>query len=86
MKDYYCNGVKVELRNCETTLLQEIGIKELKRKDIAKTYALAMKSSECDRIDWAKVNRAIISRWSMYALGYIKNLAWSGKCFESEDE
>ena len=81
---YYLGEYKLELANCEATLLQEIAITELKRKDIAKTYALAMRSSECDSIDWAKVNQAIVKRWSIYALDYIKRLAWSGKCWENK--
>jgi hypothetical protein len=72
----------IELAACERTLLQEIGMKEMKRLDVAKTYALALRSSERDRIDWAKVNRAIIDRWSVSALNWIKERAWSGKCFE----
>ncbi len=73
--------MRIELADCENVLLQEISMKEMKRKDIAKTYALALKSSEFDQIDWGKVNRAIIARWSMSALTYIKDQAWSGKCF-----
>ncbi len=73
----------IELGNCENTLLAEIAIPQLYRRDIAKTYALAMKSSECGLIDWAKVNRAIIGRWSVSGLEYIKQQAWSGKCWEA---
>ena len=71
-----------ELVNCTRTLLHEIGHKEAKRLDIAKTYALALRSSEASTMDWRAVNEAIIERWSMSALEWIKKLAWSGKCFE----
>lgn len=73
--------MRIELADCENVLLNEIAMKEATRKDIAKTYALALRSSEAERIDWGKVNRAIIARWSMAALTWIKKQAWSGKCF-----
>ena len=67
--------MKTELYCCTQTLLQEIKIKEVTKKDIAKTYALALASSE--ETDWAKVNKAIIKRWSMSALFDIKK--WLGR-------
>ena len=71
--------MNIELACCTSTLLSEIEHKELKRNDIAKTYALALRSSETT--DWAKVNAAIIKRWSRSGLVFIKESAWSGKCF-----
>ena len=73
--------MNIELANCEATLLAEIEMPESKRLDIAKTYTLALRSSERDRIDWGKVNRAIIAKWSMSGLNWIKNKAHSGKAF-----
>ena len=72
--------MKIELICCTRVLLDEIANKAVKRRDIAKTYALALRSSE--ETDWPKVNRAIIDRWSVSGLEYIKNLAWSGKCYD----
>jgi len=65
-----------ELCNCESALIQEIGDHTMHRKDVALTYAMSMLSSECDSINWGKVNRAIIDRWSRYALVWIKTRAW----------
>mgnify|MGYP001590470853 FL=1 len=73
-----------ELSCCTSTLLREIDTGELHQRDIAKTYALAMKSSE--KTDWAKVNEAIIKRWSMAGLKHIKAMAWSGKCWRSSEK
>lgn len=70
----------VELTNTTNVLLQEIASPEMKRKDVAMTYALAMRSS-C-KTDWSKVNHAIIDRWSRSALEWIKKQAHSGKCFD----
>ena len=72
----------MELIDCEQTLLQEIADPSCKRLDIAKTYALTIKSSEQSRVDWAKVNKAIETRWSCSALDWIKHQAWSGRAFK----
>ena len=64
-----------ELMCCQTVLLNEIADKRMKRKDVAKTYALAMLSS--DTPNWSVVNQAIIERWSRSGLEYIKKIAWS---------
>jgi len=64
-----------ELVDCEGTLLREIADPVFKRADVAQTYGLALVSGERDRVDWAKVNRAIVARWSVYALNWIKTRA-----------
>lgn len=51
------------------------------QKQIAQTYALAIRSSW--PTDWAKVNAMIIERWSQKGLNRIKKMAWSGSCFPS---
>jgi hypothetical protein len=51
------------------------------QKQIAQTYALALRSSW--PTDWAKVNGMIIKKWSANALERIKKMAWSGSCFKS---
>ena len=56
-------------------LLREIAMKEFKQRHIALTYRLALQSS--DKTDWAKVNQAIIERWSKAGLKRIKEWAWS---------
>ena len=66
--------MKIELCCCTEVLLQEIADKRYKRNDCAKTYRMALCSS--DKTDWSAVNTAIINRWSVSGLEYIKNLAW----------
>lgn len=75
---------RFQISMCEQTLLREIAEPTLKRSDIAQTYRLAMQAQENteEKIDWGKVNRAIIARWSFSALLWIKKQAWSGKCFQ----
>lgn len=72
----------IELADCERFVLSEIADPKTNRRDIAKTYALILRSSECDDVDWAKVHTAIISRWSKSGLKWVKTVAWSGKAFE----
>ena len=68
--------MRVELACCETTLLNEIGDPAMKRADVALTYAMALRSSEASNVDWAKVHKAIMERWSKSALTWIKERAW----------
>ena len=76
--------MKYELACCTSVLLDEIADKRFTRDMVAKTVALALRSSE--ETDWKAVNKAIIERWSMSAREYIFNRAWSGKCFEDKEE
>ena len=64
----------MELLCCEDTILNEIEHKECKRKNIALTYYFCMVSSE--EVDWGKINKAIMERWSRSGLNYIKTEAW----------
>jgi len=79
------DGLTMELGDCEGTLLREIADPVFKRRDVAMTYRLAMESSERDSVDWKKVNDAIMMRWSLSALLWIKKMAHSGKCFERKE-
>ena len=67
-------GLRVQLVDCTATLLSEIKLRESTRKDIALTYALALVSE--DGTKWMEVNQAIIERWSLSGLKYIKQQAW----------
>lgn len=66
----------------EDQLLEEIEISKSTRNDVAKSYAIVLRSRHRNSIDWGKVNRAIIERWSSHALGWIKTRAWNGRCFD----
>jgi hypothetical protein len=74
----------IELTDCTNTLLAEIANPKMKRRDVAQTYYFALRSSH--PTDWGKVNRAIIERWSMSALVWIKESAHSGACFPKETQ
>ena len=55
-------------------LMREIADDWMTRKDVALTYAFAMRSA--DDVDWPIVNQAIIERWSMAGLKFVKEQAW----------
>lgn len=73
------DGWTIEMVCCEDVILNEIKL-GLSQKQIAQSYALALRSSW--KTDWKAVNEAIIAKWSLKALIRIKEAAWSGKCFD----
>lgn len=67
-------GLHVQLVDCTETLLSEIKLRESTRKDIAITYAMALLSDEQKK--WSVINQAIIDRWSLSGLKFVKRHAW----------
>jgi len=65
--------MRIELINIESAIQQEVENK-FTQKQVALTYAFGITSRS--PIDWKKVNRMIIERWSMYGLLNVKKLAW----------
>ena len=57
-------------------LVEAAATKEYRRVEVAALYAVAI-AYDPD-IDWAVVNKAIVERWSLSALKWIKRLAWAG--------
>lgn len=68
------NETWIELADPQGQLLEEIADPKMTRRQVALTYGLAMRSQ--DRVDWGTVNRAIVDRWSLSALDWIKQFAW----------
>ena len=68
--------MRIEMVCCEDTLLDEIASPGVTRRMVALTYAFAIYSSERNTVDWPRVNRAIMDRWSPYAMEWIKREAW----------
>lgn len=71
-------GLRINLICCTDVILQDVGAKEATRKDVALTYAMALKSQldGADKPDWPTINKAILSRWSRSGLEYIKKRAF----------
>lgn len=59
----------------ERCLLEEIADKSMTRDDVAVTYATALRS-HLEVVTWPRINAAIMDRWSINALRYIKREAW----------
>jgi hypothetical protein len=58
-------------------IMIELSMRDKKRRDIAKTYAMLLCEAPSPSPDeFAAINRAIIERWSWSGLEYIKKLAW----------
>lgn len=69
---------RINMVCCTEVILNEVSHKEITQRDVALSYALAIKSQMqgADKPDWGKINRAIIARWSMPGLERIKKGAF----------
>ena len=70
------DGTRLVLADPEGYLLGEIANPAMKRLDVAKTYRLILASGDQARVNWRTVNTAVIDRWSVSALEWIKRFAW----------
>lgn len=70
-------GWRINMVCCTQVILNEVGHKECTQRDVALSYALAIKSAaqKADTPDWRAINTAIIERWSMAGLERIKKAA-----------
>lgn len=59
-------------------LLEKINDKKTTRDDIAKEYSKILPTNYLCHDEWAILNKAVKSRWSLSALKYIKKKAWTG--------
>jgi hypothetical protein len=59
-------------------IMREIADPRMTRDDVALTYAFGLRQDPkgMNEMDWKRVNDAILARWSMNALRYIKERAW----------
>jgi hypothetical protein len=62
----------------ELNIFDAVADKKNKRNDIAVIYEALMRRhfTKVERYDWEAVNKAIIERWSVSGLIYIKERAW----------
>lgn len=70
--------VQINLVCCTQVILQDLAAKGCRQKDVALTYAMAIKSQaqKADFPDWPAINRAITLKWSPAGLERIKKRAW----------
>lgn len=66
----------MHLMCCEDVIENEIK-QGLRRKDVALTYAMALRSEAAGReTDWKRINAAILTKWVKRGLTVVKNRAW----------
>ncbi len=75
------NGCTLNLIDAHTLIIQEIEAGST-QKEVAKTYALGLRSEE--GFNYKAANEAILKRWKPSGLVRIKEMAWSGKCFDGD--
>lgn len=70
--------VQINLVCCTQVILQDLAAKGCRQKDVALTYAMAIKSQAqgADIPDWHAINTAILARWKMSGLERIKKRAF----------
>lgn len=66
--------LRVDMVDPQGQLEREIADKRMTRDDVAATYAFALRQQ--DEVDFPRVNRLIMERWSRSALEYVKGKAW----------
>lgn len=74
------DGLTVEMVDTTDTILEEIGHPEMTPRCVAMSCVLADQSP--DPTDWVRVFRAILARWGMATLVWIKRAAATQACFE----
>jgi hypothetical protein len=66
--------VTFELSAPTQTALAEVADPRMTVEDVALIYRLCLASST--RVEWGKINRAIVDRWGHSGLAEIKAAAW----------
>ena len=64
----------VTMLDVEELALREIADKRCNRNTVALTLAFGLRQN--DKLDWKKLNEAMIARWSRSGREYIMNRAW----------
>ncbi len=65
-----------KLVHAQEGILEEIANPKITRNVVALTFAYCIRQRDEDEIDFKKINQAILARWSLSSLDYIKKRAW----------
>lgn len=66
------------LTACTFDLCNEIETLRLPQKEVAKTFAMALRSEAAgSKVDWEKVGAAALSRWKPSGWVRVKELGWA---------
>lgn len=77
-------GVRITLADPTEQMLREIADRSLHQRDLAQTIALVFQWNQRDEVDWAAVGAAAVARWSLSGWHRVKQLAWSGRCWQGD--
>jgi len=69
-------GDRMVLSDPASVIEQECADKAFTQKDVALTYALAIRDEDVVPVDWPRVNAAIRNRWPR-GLDRVKKMAWA---------
>jgi hypothetical protein len=71
--------MKIYMTACTFVLLNEIENLKLPQKDVALTFAMALKSEAAgvDKVDWERVGSAAVKRWSPSGWVRVKERGWA---------
>ena len=76
--------MKFELLNPEKMIIGECSDRRMRRYDVAVSYQICLRIIAPDSEAWKRINQAIISRWSLAGLEWIKARAWERGGKETE--
>lgn len=68
--------VRITLADPTGQIERECSDKAMGQRDVALTYALAIRDEDAVAVDWKRANAAIVARWPK-GLERVKKLAWS---------
>ncbi len=69
------NAGRLYLADPTQLIEDECGNRALKQKDVALTYAIAIRDQDVVPVDWPRANAAITKRWPK-GLVRVKEMAW----------
>lgn len=69
------DDIRIALSDPTGQIERECADGVFKQKDVALTYALAMRDESVVSVDWPRANAAIVKRWPK-GLARVKELAW----------
>jgi hypothetical protein len=70
------DGLRFMLADPTGQIERECADAVVKQRDVALTYALAMRDELYVTVDWKRANAAILARWPR-GLERVKNMAWA---------
>jgi hypothetical protein len=68
--------VRAVLSDPVSLIEAECANRRMTQRDVALTYALAMRGEDLVPVDWKRANAAILSRWPK-GLERVKRMAWA---------